>query len=62
MFKLNNYRRNILYFMIIIFALLVIQTYAEERIDCRVSSDPCRLKGVCHSKGFCICREDHYGE
>ena len=63
MLKLNQMRTKILYLMLIFFALFVVATYAApDKIDCRLSGEPCSDgKGICHSKGFCVCRAEYYG-
>ena len=38
------------------------QAAAGGKYNCKNSGEPCNNRGICHSKGFCICRQEYYGE
>jgi hypothetical protein len=48
--------------LVIILALFVFKTTAAERYNCKNVDGPCNARGICHSKGFCVCSAEYYGE
>ena len=62
MLKLENIKA-IFIFTIVFSGLFFLTNQAEtlEKHNCTGIQSPCNSKGICHSKGFCICRNNYYG-
>lgn len=62
MLKLQRWKHHLLFMLVIILALFVFKTTAAERYNCKNVDGPCNARGICHSKGFCVCSAEYYGE
>lgn len=63
MLKLRSLKKYLFFaFLLGIFLVMAAQAQTIEKHNCKGVSPPCSSRGICHSKGFCICRNNYYGQ
>ena len=64
MFKLTQTK--VFFLIAIAISFFAVSTKAgvlDDRYNCTADTgDKCNNKGICHIKGFCICRAEYYGQ